>query len=111
MAAGDLSRKRPEPHSDTVEAMNEERVDDLRKLFAETARAHHQATGGVNPGWANWYAGYLEPRIGNHLGTDLPRDTLAAWLTEADEAQRSQAPDTPWPAYYAQFFLDKAGEA
>lgn len=71
-----------------------------------TARAHHTATGGVNPQWAQWYAEYLLDDLNNTLGTDLETADLADWLDRADRRYNEESPDTSWPKAYATWLLD-----
>ncbi len=85
----------------------EERLAGLRELLKETARAHHEATGGVNAAWAQWYARYLEGRLGEHLGYDPGAATIATWLSTADLLYRAEARNVGWPRFYAGYFLDQ----
>lgn len=87
--------------------VEEERIDSLRGLLAETAHAHHEATGGVNPRWAKWYAEYLEGKIDSHLGFSPDRKLIEEWLTAADERHRAEEPETKyWPTLYAGYILE-----
>lgn len=85
--------------------MDPERLRELARLLAATARAHHQATGGPNPGWARWYAEHLEGKVEPVLGFSPGVAALEEWLTHADEAHRAEAPEERWPAYYAEWIL------
>jgi len=86
------------------------RVTELGRLLATAARAHHDATGGVNANWANWYAQHLEGEIDAHVGFSPGVDEITGWLTLADERHRTQAPDQRWPFYYAELILDLVDE-
>jgi hypothetical protein len=79
----------------------------MKELLKEAAHAHHEATGGVNAAWAQWYARYLEPRIGRYVGSDPDVDTLATWLSTADVLYRAGEHNMGWPRFYAGFILDQ----
>lgn len=81
-------------------------VTTLGRLFGAAANAHHEATGGSNPAWPQWYAEFLDGRIDDVLGFSPGADKIAEWLTWADERYRADAPDSPWPYYYAELILD-----
>lgn len=85
----------------------EARLDALKELLKETARAHHEATGGVNAAWAQWYAAYLAPRIGEQLGSEPAADTIATWLSTADVLYRREERNMGWPRFYAGYMLDQ----
>ncbi|MFO7548002.1 MAG: hypothetical protein R6X29_03865 [Acidimicrobiia bacterium] len=40
------------------------------------------------------------------VGGDPTVEQVAEWLRRADESHRAQAPDDPWPAFYARWILD-----
>ena len=90
--------------------VNEERLEGLKELLKDAARAHHEATGGVNAAWAQWYAKYLAGRIGEHLGYDPGAETLATWLSTADVVYRAAERNVGWPRFYAGYILDQAEE-
>ena len=69
-------------------------IERLRGLLAETGHAHHEATGGVNPEWAAWYADYLQGKIDRSVGFSPDPSTVEAWLTMADERHHAEEPET-----------------
>ncbi len=72
----------------------------------ETARAHHEATGGVNPQWAQWYAARLIEPMRDLVAEEMDVDGLAAWLEEADKRYKAEAPEVSWPKAYAGWLLE-----
>ncbi len=70
-----------------------------------TADAHHEATGGVNPQWAGWYAEHLIGDVNRVLDADMSVEELAAWLIEADRRYREEDPEMSWPKAYASWLL------
>lgn len=81
----------------------------LGRLFAQTGHAHHEATGGINPGWALWYAEYLHPRLDDVVGVSPSVEDLERWISSADEEYRRVQPDESWPRYYVDLFLNHFG--
>ena len=85
----------------------------LSDLFAETGRQHHQAfiaTDGDDPDWPAWYAGYLQPRLGDLLHRSFSLDELTG-LMEALEAERAANPsDRPWPQVYADLLVEQLND-
>ena len=77
--------------------------DELVGLFVKTARAHHAATGGVNPQWAEWYAKTMLEELNQLVGTSMTEEELTGWLVRADERYRQEEPDRSWPKAYAQW--------
>jgi hypothetical protein len=79
----------------------------LVDLLLETGRAHHQAflaTDGVDPGWPQWYADHMVPRLRDRLGAVITADRVAAWLERADQEHRRQGAGVPWADFYAARF-------
>lgn len=74
--------------------------------FIETAQAHHQATGGVNPQWANWYAERLLEPVNELVSSNMSVDDLVAWLQAADKRYQEEAPEVSWPKAYAGWLLE-----
>lgn len=83
-----------------------EQVHQLGRLIGGAGRAHHDAVGGPNTGWAHWYANHLVGAIDEHVGFSPSVDEIAEWLTAADKSHRANAPEERWPYYYAQFIFD-----
>lgn len=80
---------------------------ELTLLLVAAGRAHHQAIGGPNPDWPNWYARHLvDNGIAAHVGFEPTVEQVATWLEEADAKHRAEAPDQPWPPYYAELILE-----
>jgi hypothetical protein len=84
-----------------------DRQRQLARLLAATARAHHEATGGINDDWAAWYAEHMSGEIDALVGFSPPIEDVSSWLSEADERHGAEAPDDRWPAFYAQLILEE----
>ena len=63
--------------------------DDIVGHLVATAKAHHAATGGVNPQWAKWYAEHLVDDLNEALGSNMEVGELESWLIEADRRYRN----------------------
>ena len=79
----------------------------LTRLLASTARAHHEATGGVNDDWARWYADRMMGAIDEFVGFSPHVDSIHVWLIAAEDKQRTEDPDERWPPAYARYILDE----
>ncbi len=79
----------------------EEQVAELLRQTASAHRAAFESTQGFDPDWPRWYADYLAGPLGRLLGRALDVQFLAAQLKALDEAQRRDAPEADWPAFYA----------
>lgn len=86
---------------------DDDRLRGLARLLAGTARAHHEATGGVNAEWALWYAERLQGDIDEFVGSSPSVETIRDWLVAADQQHRAEAPDDHWPTYYARLFTEE----
>jgi aromatic ring-opening dioxygenase catalytic subunit (LigB family) len=75
--------------------------------LVRTAKAHHEATGGVNPEWARWYAEYVVDDLNDVLGSGMDVEELADWLTEADRRYREEPQEHSWPKAYAAWLIDE----
>lgn len=82
-----------------------ESFDALVGSFIATAKAHHTATGGVNPQWASWYAERLVDDVNGILETEMTVAELTDWLTEADLRYRATDQTVSWPKAYATWLL------
>jgi len=91
-----------------MDVTNSDLHHELMGALAGAARAHHAATGGVNPQWADWYAEHLIEDVNRLLGTDKSVDELAGWLSRADERYRSEEPEESWPRAYADWLMEDA---
>ena len=87
--------------------MSDTTAEELKELLKTTARAHHEATGGINAAWAEWYAEHLHDAIGHVLEANPPVEEIAGWLTAADIEYRAEERDVSWPRYYARFILNR----
>lgn len=86
---------------------DEARIEGLRALLAETAHAHHEATGGPNASWANWYAEYLQGKVDEYVGFSPDVATIAGWLLAAEGRHESEEPDEKyWPTVYARYIVE-----
>jgi hypothetical protein len=74
-------------------------------VLINTAKAHHDATGGPNPQWAEWYSEHALDDINRLLGSDMTAIELAEWLTLADLRYREENPEESWPKAYASWLL------
>lgn len=81
-------------------------LDRLVEHLKAAARAHHQATGGVNPAWAEWYAEHLIDDINQFSKREMTVEALSEWLAEADRRFRAEMPEMSWPRAYATWMLE-----
>ncbi len=82
----------------------------LEALFQEVGQKHHEAyleTDGVDPEWPLWYADWLMDKLPALLGTNLTKSELVYLLVQLGKEQPHQAPDMPWPRFYAKFFVEQ----
>jgi NAD(P)H-hydrate epimerase len=85
----------------------------LEKLFREVGQRHHEAfldTDGVDPEWPLWYADWLMDRLPDLLDAELTKSELVYLLLHLSKKQPHEAPDMPWPRYYARFFARQYGQ-
>jgi hypothetical protein len=80
---------------------------ELVGYLVATAKAHHKATGGVNPQWAEWYADYLITDVNRVLNADMRVDDLTEWLIGADRRYHEEGPELSWPKAYASWLLTR----
>ena len=79
-------------------------ANELAERLIATGHAHHEAfiaTHGFDREWPLWYAEHLMPELvgAGYQGTQAE---LVASLVEADRLHRAEAPDTPWPQFFAE---------
>ncbi len=79
-------------------------LDYRRRVFEMYRAVRELGTAGVDPEWPLWYAGVLMDKLPALLGTDLTKSELVYLLVHLSKEQPHQAPDMPWPRYYARFF-------
>lgn len=82
-----------------------DRFSQITHHLVSTAQAHHEATGGVNPHWARWYAEHLVEDLNDVLRSDMDVDELADWLTGADRRYQEEPQDHSWPKAYAAWLI------
>lgn len=85
-------------------------IEDLKALFAETGKAHHQAfieVDGDDAEWALWYADYIQQKISDILNATLTKSELVYALVHLDRTMRKEAPETDWRTYYAEYFIQQ----
>lgn len=80
---------------------------ELMGVLVQTSRAHHAATGGPNPRWAEWYANHAIQEVNRLLGSEMTVGDLEAWLFGADRRYTSEQPDQSWPRAYATWLLEE----
>jgi hypothetical protein len=93
--------------------MDDERVEAVRALLAETEAAHaayetSELNGVYDQEWPQWYAAYaVDHGIANLLGRDVTSDQLADSLARAyaEFAQSDPAPPEPWASFVARRIL------
>ncbi len=87
-------------------------VEELAQLLMTTGHAHHEAfiaTDGFDPDWAIWYANHVVDQVNSLLGTELSRAEFVYELIGLSREQPANAPDVPWPEYYASRLVDQLG--
>lgn len=82
-------------------------LEGLVEHLKETARAHHEATGGVNPAWAEWYAEHLIDDVKELSKREMTVQELSVWLADADRRYRAEPPEMSWPRAYATWLLEE----
>jgi len=90
--------------------MNNELRNDLVELLLETGHAHHTAfaaTDGADPDWPIWYAEHLQTSFAEALQTPFSKSQLIYCLMDADFEQIARAPESNWPEFYADQFIER----
>ena len=90
--------------------MNTALRNDLVDLFLATGRAHHEAysaTNGEDPDWPIWYAGHLQEPLSDTLQTSFTRSDLVYCVMNANFEHAARAPDSAWPEFYADQFIER----
>ena len=75
--------------------MSDTTLEELKELLKTVARAHHEATGGVNATWAQWYASQLQDPLASLIGANRSVEEIAGWLTAADIDYRAEERNAP----------------
>jgi len=90
--------------------MNVELRKELVNFFIETGRAHHEAfaaTDGADPDWPIWYAEHLQTPLADALQTPFTKSQLVYCVMDADFEQTARDPESDWPEYYADHFIER----
>ena len=90
--------------------MNIELQSNLTELFLDAGRAHHTAfaaTDGADPEWPIWYAEFLQEPLTLALDTPFTKSQLIYCVMDADFEHRARAPESNWPGYYADQFIER----
>ena len=78
-------------------------------LLREAGAAHHHAfasTDGDDPGWPDWYAGWLLDRLPEPR-PEIDRADLAALLEEAAATHKDSGAGQDWPVFYARLLEER----
>jgi hypothetical protein len=83
----------------------------IAALLDEVAETHHRVyriTDGTDEDWASWYADWLLnlSELPDLIGGRPVRSHLVSALVQLDRDYTSDAPDDPWPSYYASRLAD-----
>ncbi len=84
--------------------------EQLAELFMATGKAHHAAfaaTDGVDPDWSIWYSDHLQEPLGQQLDMHFHKSQLIYCLMNADFEHQARAPDSTWPEFYADEFVER----
>ena len=90
--------------------MNTELRSNLVELFREAGQAHHAAfatTGGDDPEWPIWYAGYLQEPLAERADMKFYKSQLIYCLMNADFEHQARAPESDWSEYFADQLLER----
>lgn len=90
--------------------MNTKLQSNLTELFQGAGRSHHTAfaaTDGVDPEWPIWYAEYLQEPITLALETPFTKSQLVYCVMNADFEHNARAPESDWPEFYADQFIER----
>jgi len=90
--------------------MNTELRDNIAELLAQTGEAHHEAfaeTDGADPDWPIWYAEYARDKFADRFDMDFTRSQLVFCLMNADIEHQARSPDSDWPEFYANEFIER----
>lgn len=83
-----------------------ERMTALADLLMAAWHAHHDATGGPDPEWPRWYAGFLDGELDPYVGFNPDVETIEEWLTIADRRFREEKAALEWAPAYAGVILE-----
>jgi hypothetical protein len=87
---------------------DEERIAALLDEVAETHHRVYRITDGADEDWASWYADWLLDlsEFPDLIGGRPVRSHLVYALVQLDRDHGRDAPDDPWPTYYARRLPD-----
>jgi hypothetical protein len=94
----------------------DDRSERIAALLHEAGETHHRVyriVDGVDPDWASWYADWLLElsELPQLLGSTPVRSELVWLLVGLDKDHVRDAPDAPWPQWYAQRIVEQLGAA
>ena len=90
--------------------MDLERRNGIADLLKRTGHAHHEAflaTDGADPDWPIWYADYSRDELADRFGLEFHKSQLIYCLMTAEIEHQARAPDSEWPAFYANELLNR----
>ena len=90
--------------------MNTELHKNLAQLMVDTGKAHHAAfaaTDGADPDWPIWYANHLQEPLGKTLQREFHKSQLIYCLMNADFERTARVPESSWPDFYADHFIER----
>ena len=82
-------------------------VQKISALLHEAGETHHRVyriVDGADDDWASWYSDWLvnHSELPEILGAAPVRSELTWLLVQLDKDYRSQSPEQPWEAWYAE---------
>jgi hypothetical protein len=94
--------------------MTDDRATQIAALLHEAGETHHvvyRIVDGDDADWASWYASWLLElsELPDILGAKPVRSELVWMLVQLDKDYAEQAPDAPWPDWYAQRIVQRLG--
>jgi len=94
--------------------MARDQAEAIARLLREAGEAHHvvyRITDGDDPDWASWYADWLLglSELPELLGSTPVRSHLVHALVELERRYADEAPDEPWPDWYAARLVERFG--
>ena len=90
--------------------MNTELRDGIGKLLLDTGHAHHKAfevTNGADRDWPIWYAEYSKDTFAEQFGMSFTKSQLIYCLMNADYEHEARSPESEWPEFYANEFVER----
>ena len=89
--------------------MSAEQIAELLHEAAETHHVVYRIADGDDPDWASWYADWLLnlSELPDLLASRPVRSHLVHALVQLDRDYAAEAPDEPWPGWYAARLPDR----